>query len=152
MSNPVISKEQALDLHREMWIWIAEQYHNHSQIEVDILMEEFGEKNGTYLVNPCCKYNSEELLYNKISYGRDYCCKCPVIWGSEDKCQAWFCDYEYDYIEWTALDGLITQMRFFTCRGQYENARDLAIKIANLPERIDDDYQNENQVIKDGFD
>lgn len=152
MSNPTISKEKALDFHREMWMWIAEQYHNHSYKTVDELMEEFGEKNGTSIINPCCSYNSEEIGFNKIYYDKHYCCKCPIVWGTEDKCQAWFCDYEYDYDEWTEADGLIAQIRFFTCRGRFETTSDLAITIANLPERIDDDYQNENQVIKDGFD
>ena len=142
MSNKTITKEAALDYHREMWMWIASQYGQGSTKWVDDLISTFAEQHGTDILNACCYYNVNEITDNKMTCPP--CHRCPVVWGTESYCGAYFCEYDDDNEMYNPNSGLILQIHEAIEMGRYKLAIRLAIKIANLSENMKDNYQNEN--------
>lgn len=76
-----LTKQQAVEEHRKMWNWIADQYEEGRTANIRALKEEYmqkGELEGHILHNCfCCEY----AIQKWSSVHR--CLYCPVIWGTE---------------------------------------------------------------------
>lgn len=138
-----MSLEECVDLHYNMWEYIAQQeekiYRNKSEIDSEMqenirfkLKEEYCDMLiATRTINKIpenscfmCQYAYNEAINkdkncSKRLTGGDYCKYCPAIWGTEDTDYCFFCesgedgDYEENTIDY-----------------RYSNANDIAeIKI-----------------------
>lgn len=81
----VLTKEQAIENHRKMWNWIADQYELGYEKSIDNLKRVYGDLFYPYkriLGNCfCCDYAGK-------SYDSDWiaeCSKCPLKWPSDEK-------------------------------------------------------------------
>lgn len=93
-----LTKEQAIKGHRELWNWIAEQKENGNNSSVFHLKEKWCYEHcfkdeEIDLLNYCfcCEYNRMKCKENGISY-RDTCKYCPLIWGTEESTEAYYCE------------------------------------------------------------
>lgn len=122
----VLTKEEAIEWHRKMWNWIADQYKEGSKRTVWDLKETFCFKNGIDdLINDCfcCDYAS--------NYSSDNCTpecgKCPIVWNRLNNHHC-YCDSKY------ALYRKIVDLTEESCSiDDTKKAEELARKIANLP-------------------
>lgn len=111
-----LTKQQAIEGHRKMWNWIADEIERRKRvcIIIDLKMQYCGDndlalKNGCF----CCEYND-----------RDYqCVKCPLDWGKGKHCA-------------TDKHSLYTRV---VHADTWQEQADLARQIANLPERKDEE-------------
>lgn len=139
-----LTKEQAIEEHRKMWNWIADQYEEGRATDIYTLKSEYM---GEYMEETeleerpfhncfCCEYASEKVD-SMISSAKDIasvphrCTQCPVIWGTEvyDKffpCEHFLCAYQKLKNESCKLDKLDVDS---------ELCARFAREIANLPER-----------------
>lgn len=138
VKNMGLTKEQAIEGHRKMWNWIAEQYR-----AGETVLEELGHTcvvdlkysyinrfcnepimNGCF----CCAYASEE--FDRTINGCT-CDFCPIDWGSEVKAFMCIDRYEEDDEE-----GIYNELQATsTYSHDYDRMAELAEEIANLPER-----------------
>ena len=135
-----LTKKQAIEEHRKMWNWIAEQ------IKIKPLKKLFSLPNYDWIVLIsdlkcyylydvkkqvfddldnncfCCEYarNKRDYTY----YDTDICRHCPIVWSGSDK--TCFRVFE-EYRELILLNVYSDENK--------EKAYKLALKIANLPER-----------------
>ena len=118
-----LTKKEVLELHKEMWNWIADNISNHNY-NVTKLKKEFCEMKGIQAVNNCfcCEYGAQ-LTGSSLS--EDRCPQCPVLWGTEDEHDKFFCE-GYDE------KGLYARIMIAECEGDFETAIKLARQIANL--------------------
>lgn len=106
-----LTKKQAIQEHRKMWNWIADQYENSCNEHVEDLKSMYIKLNGFNDIKDncfCCEYDQ---------YHRGLCMSCPVIWGN-DICFVYGSEYD--------------------CIRSIRNNKECAIvsrQIANLPER-----------------
>lgn len=82
-----MTKEQAIEKHRNMWRWIAEQYKMGSDDDVITLKEKYlrMKKETVYNRCYCCQYAQEMLLDKADSIFTAYgarCEYCPIKWES----------------------------------------------------------------------
>lgn len=135
-----LTKKQAIEEHRKMWNWIAEQ------IKIKPLKKLFSLPNYDwvalisdlkyhylYYVKKqvfdgldnncfCCEYARNKSNY--AYYNTDICRHCPIVWSGSDKtCKGVFGEYR----ELILLNEYSDENN--------EKAYKLALKIANLPER-----------------
>lgn len=108
-----MTKREAIENHRKMWNWIADQIEQEKDHQHIVrLQREYMEQHGIAVSEPdfCCLYDAEH---------NNDCTSCPLIWCGDEKnlCFAIHktCLYEYEY---------------------KEQAR-LAREIANMPEKSD---------------
>ena len=129
-----LTKEQAIEEHRKMWNWIADQYEEGCTADVYALKEEYmqkGELEGHILHNCfCCEYATQSIEAEGESRFLK-CSKCPVIWGTEMfdilfPCEHYNSKYQLLKSESCKLDKLNVNS---------ELCVRLAREIANLPER-----------------
>lgn len=135
-----LTKKQAIEEHRKMWNWIAEQ------IKIQPLKKLFSLLNYNWIVLIsdlkccylydvkkqvfdgldnncfCCEYARNESDY--VYYDTDICRHCPIVWSGSDKT---CCGVFGEYRELILLNGYSDENR--------RKAYKLALKIANLPER-----------------
>lgn len=131
-----LTKQQAVEEHRKMWNWIADQLETGQNIkDVASLKEKYCMSNDFHITHNCfcCEYNKR---FNSI-YDCDY---CPLIWGTESKVNDYYCElglkaYEYNIKNddeeaclWIIADN-------YAESGEYKKAAEYARKIANLSER-----------------
>ena len=144
----LLTKQEAIRLHREMWNWIAEQYENGSEEHIEILKNNFtsSKHHGfIYCDCYCCEYAEDERLINTHNDHR--CYSCPVIWGNEKEADEYYktkvtqFDKPYYCIGYSNLGGLFGMIRDLTEGYIRESKRqeviELAKQIANLEERKD---------------
>lgn len=130
-----LTKKEAIIWHRKMWRWIAEQYRAGKMIDVIDLKTEFCRSRRLSVQHHCfcCEYAMQK---NVLEY--DYCCECPIIWGTEKEKDEYFCEGRIDTISpyWKLLDGtsLGSEERIST-----EEAYKLAMEIANLKAKEEKD-------------
>lgn len=147
-----LTKEQAITKHREMWNWIADKLEEAAKkgyaegfSDVYDLKRQYIKKyenNEDVLHNCyCCEYANE-----KSNDPSCYTCDiCPILWGSENKGLNIFCETglvlsdcipEWYYDGFKDPDiGLWLLADILTKCYMYEQAAEIARKIANLPER-----------------
>lgn len=120
-----LTKEKAIEEHRKMWNWIADQLENGVVEEVYQLKRRYCKENGFDLMNDCfcCEYNHH--FHN--------CAHCPLIWGSEEFQRNTYCEPEFGEsisISWWKAN-------CHSRNEEYAEAAIIARQIANLPEKPD---------------
>ena len=125
-----LTKEQALEEHRKMWNWIADQYENGRVGDIHAMKEEYIEETEyreRILHNCfCCEYTTQKQDSLNI------CKHCPVVWGTEVYDKFFPCEHFLSAYE---------KLRDESCKLFYgvlidiEKCARLAREIANLPER-----------------
>lgn len=125
-----MTKKEAVAQHRRMWRWIAGQYKDGRKIHVYDLKVEYCKSNGFEYLRDfcfCC-----EIARKKTPID-NYCICCPLIWGTEDLAESYFCEKHTDIPKpspyWN-LHNLSDDEEFDT-----NKAYELALQIANLPEK-----------------
>lgn len=132
-----LTKEQALEGHRKMWNWIADQYRQGIQEDIFTLKRRYILDNerevGTIASDCyCCEYGMRKSESGKAY--RDMCLNCPVSWGTE--CEGQVRSYcllpisAYRRIK-EECDSLI----YDSAPINTEKCARLAMEIANLPEK-----------------
>lgn len=117
----MLSKEQAIKKHRELWRWIAKQTKKQQRIVTKdeyFKAKRIKEKNIPYNHCYCCEY----ALDKNDQVERHMCKYCPLDWGQNQ-----YCGDSY-YADWTYL----------IIRGDdsdWREAVDRAHIIAELPEK-----------------
>ena len=104
-----LTKERAIEEHRKMWNWIAEQYENVSEVLIEL-------HNIDRLKNYYIKENHSELE----DYEIDYNCFC--------------CEYD-DQFDGDCLHCPLEWGGAYSSRDDFVLCGKIARKIANLPER-----------------
>lgn len=117
-----LTKEQAIEEHRKMWNWIADQLENGRRRDVGYLKEEYVKEN----------FPVTEISDNCFccEYAKYDCSKCPVLWGCEDEVSNLLCEHG-------GIDerGLWWKAQMCSLRSDYVEAAEIARQIANLPEK-----------------
>ena len=133
----VLTRERAIQEHRKMWNWIADQYENHTNIfQSRQCIQELKTK---YIITQtsydqimfscfCCEY--------VFSHGRT-CSNCPIDWGSSSVSN--MCLFR-DESHKLNLYGIL-QPRWFINMSEETilECSAIARQIANLPERDSDE-------------
>lgn len=117
-----MTKQEAIEGHRKMWRWIAEQIEKQGVVgNIFELKEKWCEKNGYVLERDCfcCEYVNENR--NDSRRCDDW---CPLMWGKSANDGCMIIDNHHG--------GLYHQILF--CE-DYEEGVILARKIAELPEK-----------------
>lgn len=135
-----LTKQKAIEEHRKMWNWIADQYEEGRATDVHALKSEYMGETGLKLWPLhncfCCEYANTKV-FSMIFSARNIasvphrCTQCPVIWGTEVyshrfPCEHFFSAYEKLKRESCELDKLGVDS---------ELCARFAREIANLPER-----------------
>lgn len=117
-----LTKKQAIEEHRKMWRWIAEETEKRKRVVRK------GEYLDLYYPNAdiecdcfCCEYGTQKMI-------KKPCAKCPINWDSE--CDKYMC-FDKTNFEDDNLYALWTEA------GDTENwkkAAEVARQIAELPE------------------
>lgn len=130
-----LTKKQAIEEHRKMWNWIAEQYHNRDVADVRTLKQEYVEANfpDRAIINDCfcCEYASQ--FTNEYE---EICKYCPLEWPSTE--EKFPC--EITGVIKDGLDGLVSKLyKSYLMEHPKENTPEnksrIAKQIAELPER-----------------
>ena len=104
-----MTREEALENHRKMWNWIADETEFQKR-KVYVNEYLFKDKN-----NPIKLLNGDYLCeYTKVN-----CYKCPIDWNDKEFC----CKKDTSYDKWCECN-------------TWEGAEMYAREIANLPEKI----------------
>ena len=123
----LLTRERAIQEHRKMWNWIADQYENHTDIcQSCKCIQELK-----------TKYITTQTFYDKIMFGCfccDYvfshgrtCSSCPIDWGSSSASNmCLFKDEDHKLNLYGILD--MSEETMLECAA-------IARQIANLPER-----------------
>lgn len=124
-----LTKQKAIEEHRKMWNWIAEQYENGSMESAYDLKERYCRTHGYYHMEHecfCCEYDKQVGTKED-----DYCKYCPLIWGTEKETTSYYCEC-YNTGLWSRIwEGTV----YKTMNIGRDEAVKLAKQIANLPER-----------------
>lgn len=132
-----LTKQQAIQEHRKMWNWIADQYKTGNNNNVYTLKamykhEEYP-KETIWAYCFCCDFAWEKEV--------ESCRACPVIWGADNEVIKFMCEFEsiHELNGFEERTGLYAQINRMTHKKDFDNfeAERLAREIANLPERED---------------
>ena len=119
-----LTKEKAIEEHRKMWNWIADQLENGVTEEIWTLKKRYCKENELSLMHDCfcCEYNDN---FRK-------CDDCPLLWGAEEYQDTTFCVPEYDDngVSWWKANS-------HSMNEEYAEAAKISRQIANLPEKPD---------------
>lgn len=114
-----LTKEEAVDEHRRMWKWIAEETVEREEL---VCKEEYLK---IYFPDDDIEFNCFCCEYG-IQNGFEQCSHCPIDWDS--KCSRWQCLNYYR----SDSEGLFS---LWERECDWEEAAKLAKRIAELPER-----------------
>lgn len=144
---PKLTKEEAIQEHRKMWNWIAEQYRKCEQggcshiRSIMQLKQEFVDKEfpGSHIINSCfcCLYASVDGSTKPDVVIRGTCDCCPINWESEAdyfKCMDLTNSEDGEGYFKRALDAFD---RLDVSEGGLDELIEISEKIANLPEEED---------------
>lgn len=132
-----LTKEQAIEEHRKMWNWIADQYEEGRATDIYTLKSEYM---GEYMEETeleerpfhncfCCEYASEKV--DSMISRPHRCTQCPVIWGTEIHSHFFACEHSF-----SAYGKLKKESdKFNKLDVDSELCARFAREIANLPER-----------------
>lgn len=129
-----LTKEQAIEEHRKMWNWIADQYEEGCATDIYELKSEYmreTELEAQLLHNCfCCEYAMQSIeAEGESRFLR--CSKCPVIWGTEVYNNFFPCEHFF-----SAYEKLKKESYKFDKLGvDSELCARFAREIANLPEK-----------------
>lgn len=121
-----LTKQEAIRLHRLMWLWIAKETLKRKKKVYKF--DYFDEMEIPFEDRPqdlcyCCEYDSQ-----KYKVEEDFCKHCPLDWKSE--IDDLICVSKY---RWLDKKGLFSQWKGET---DYKKCAELAREIANLKVRI----------------
>lgn len=125
----MLSKEEAIRKHRDMWNWIAERIQERKQlVDVDELKREYIDQHNESVLYNCylCNYCVDML---ETKYWKVRCRYCPLYWESDgDEDGLYQClDNHEEY-------GLYGKVRKVRSTMVWEEQYELCKKIANLKE------------------
>lgn len=145
MEDLYLTKEEAIAEHRKMWNWIADRLEEHNNHGRDIYMYK-----AEYIKNNfpddtirnycfCCQYTTQEV----DNYLENHCIYCPLLWGTEDNTDGYFCEQgncdipveDLSLFDSDEKYGLWSYAQRLTENYCYDEAAKVARQIANLPER-----------------
>lgn len=157
-----LTKERAIELHRDMWNWILGELNKNPYAKVCNLKNKYIKTNPDIYKHQ--EYNdNEELVYNNCfcceyavqqtnprmfannfdfwsKFRSNFCKHCPLRWGTEDNTEDFFCEtgLEHNYealddYEATGLWHLINHAKEINLTP--EEKINIARQIANLPEK-----------------
>lgn len=137
MTNTIIAKEKTIEHHRQMWNWIAHKCEENSKLGLSItdMMVFYCNENNIKGVDPCCVYN---IMVLSVLGLVNQCQFCPILWGTENKCKASYCT--------CSGRGLFAKVVDAEYLKQYVKVKEIALQIANLPERLIDNDENKNLI------
>lgn len=124
-----LTKEKAIEEHRKMWNWIADELEKpetrNQKETVHDLKVRYRNANDLNLRNDCwcCEYDDQ--------FADDPCMNCPLLWGTEDMADGYYCEYETH----PNIDGLWWHANQLSSDGEYDGASIVARQVANLPEK-----------------
>ena len=132
-----MTREQAIEEHRKMWRWIAEQFENGRREIPLILKGEYVQKHTEYkrLVSDCfcCHYAYNKAVHNENHDPKLKCAFCPIDWQSD--AERFMCVYKNE-----SESGIYEELSDEVTKGWYvvdlERCAMLARRIAELPERV----------------
>lgn len=154
------TKQQAIEKHRKMWNWIANQLDKAEELknngntlgtlyEVWLLKCKYTEKLEYNILHNCfcCEYDWRQSVKSEA---KD-CTYCPLCWGTENKAEDFFCETGIDIqslnekykIDLEGGDckketiGLWNLAEQLSENEMYKEAAEVARQIANLPEKED---------------
>lgn len=141
-----LTKQQAIEEHKKMWNWIADNIHlliDNKQKSICELENLYCEINNIVLIHNCfcCEYSMQQLEYPYsyfFVFDENRCEKCPILWGTEQKTNSYYCMYngnKYHNIK----SGLRNEILYLS-ESHYKNIKEIskiARQIANLPEKFD---------------
>lgn len=128
---PNLTKEEAVQEHRRMWNWIAEQYEHGNMEAVSYLkaryLEQYEHGKWSHIDHDCfcCEYDSK----NRVN--ENNCSYCPIQW--ESNVSEYMCCDRFECADNEGLYCCIEEISYQT--GNREKLAKLARKIANLPAR-----------------
>jgi len=136
MAKTIVTKEEMLEHHRQMWNWIASKYEEESKQGLSLynMMTIYCNANDITGIDPCCAYNT--MIVNMLGL-TNQCQFCPILWGTENKCKASYCTYNHSGLFAKVIDAELLK--------KYGKIKELALQIANLPEKIDKEHMNCNR-------
>lgn len=117
----ILTRERAIEEHRKMWRWIAEQYRGGSEEDYWRLKRQYTRNLGIEIMNACfcCEYDQQE---NETD-----CEQCPIDFGKgKYSCEK---NRNSPYSKLTRCNVYASNMM------NSDYMADLALEIANLPER-----------------
>lgn len=135
-----LTKQKAIEEHRKMWNWIADQYEEGCTMDIHALKFKYMEE--TELEERplhncfCCEYASEKVD-SMISSAKDIesvphrCTQCPVIWGTEVYSHLLPCEHFLSAYQKLKEESC----RLYKLDVDSELCARFAREIANLPER-----------------
>lgn len=127
-----LTKQKAIEEHRKMWNWIADELLNpetqKQNCNVHTLKQKYCKENDLELFEACwcCEYDTQFI--NERNSERMRCKNCPLTWGTECETDNFYCERGED-------GGLWWNAHQLAINGEYEGASELARQIANLPEK-----------------
>lgn len=127
-----MTKSEAIENHRKMWNWIADQYEDEHGIhlmtdEMKNLYIKDNLGNNATVFNECflCDYAFKESCSMS-----SYCRYCPLEWPDKKEYDGFFCETKSNNrANWV-------QCLNFSYKEQFKDAARIARAIANLPEKI----------------
>lgn len=90
----MMTLEECKKLHKDMWEFVKEQ-ENLTHEDRHYLKASYCAENGMHLLNHCalCSY-AQQKAFEQGDYEYDNMCQyCPAIWGTEDICDTFYCEY-----------------------------------------------------------
>lgn len=131
-----LTKEQAIQEHRKMWNWIADQYRHGNNMRLSVLKKLYLKNiyGDTSVAAHCfaCAYagtNNDPFAYYRFN-----CIKCPLRWPTYKRSSITegFCTDKYDSMDEMGLYGTL-----ISCQAELsiQEKECIARQIANLPER-----------------
>lgn len=128
-----MTREQAIEEHRKMWRWIADQYRKgRNEFIVDLKMEYVTEIFGVYEIRNncfCCEYANDQADIHECIM----CDCCPIEWKSH--VELFPCVDRYEVDDFKGLYEYTSFLSRDVSKNRNEIIR-LAEEIANLPERV----------------
>lgn len=128
-----LTKEKAIELHRKMWNWIADETEKQGRIVSKVeAFAHFYWPDDIYAHCWCCEYDEQKINseFNISVFYRHRCYFCPIIWRSK-------------YITCISIDSPFHYWDNIYEKGDkadwydVQDAIKYAREIANLPERKD---------------
>lgn len=122
-----LTKQEAIEKHRMMWLWIADKTLKRKK---NVCRFDYFREMGIglwedrpFLSSYCCEYDNQR----KLEVGYRICAHCPLDWGSKvDSCMC------MDKYEIDDNNGLLQK---WIKEKDYKKCAELAREIANLPEK-----------------
>lgn len=130
-----LTKKQAIEEHRKMWNWIADQYKSGYTDFIYVIEERYIKECTNYIPDEidnwsfCCEYSDQHDVSNS-------CDRCPLVWGNVMGFANCLQSYEVNKSgDDRGLYAKIADETWDSSKIDSEKVYELCKQIANLPER-----------------